>query len=344
MSCRIFLTFVVCTIVGVFGANMFQLEKRREDQIKILQQTCLSEVSRKNIRYINSLKKSTLWKTLGVPIAGMSAGSDPFDESGYEAPGGLLECEGFESLKEKFAFPNTLKVRRTNGMIEDGWTLNCFHLFFMVDRNQETDELIFYENGKPRWVYEVISPCRTLSKKIEIQNLELNCEKDDYETIAKIRALSDLCNIISEDTEFQIMKKAQLFLSKILKEKREKISELCEFYSNSNNVDPSYLELVGLEGFVKSENPTKIPTQWTSDKDYVFTGNPSATWTIKKTAEIKFSKTSGKWKCYFVSCFGNLGYQSIEVLRTALAPEDHFRVYAFIELLNFIQSHETLDE
>ena len=36
----------------------------------------------------------------------------------------------------------------------------------MVDRNQETVELIFYENGKPKWVYEVISPCRTLSKKL----------------------------------------------------------------------------------------------------------------------------------------------------------------------------------
>lgn len=174
----------------------------REDQIKILQQTCLSEVSCKNIRYIRSIKRAKVWKTLGVPIAGMSAGSDPFDDSGYEPPGGSLECEGFERLNKMFSFPNTLKVMCSGGKIEDGWTLNCFNLFFMVDRNQETDELIFYENEKPKWVYEVISPCRTLLKKLEIHTLELNCEKDDLETIAKIRALTDLCNIISEDTKF----------------------------------------------------------------------------------------------------------------------------------------------
>ena len=108
----------------------------REDQIKILQQTCLSKVSRKNISYINSLKSAKIWKTLGVPIAGMSAGSDPFDDSGYEPPGGLLECKGFKRLNKMFSFPNTLKVMHSGGKIEDGWTLNCFHLFFMVDRNQ----------------------------------------------------------------------------------------------------------------------------------------------------------------------------------------------------------------
>ena len=145
------------------------------------------------------------------------------------------------------------------------------------------------------------------------------------------------------------MKKAKHFFSIILDEKREEISKLCENYSKSNNVHPSCLELVGLEGFVKSENPHTIPTQWTSDKDYVFTGNPRATWTILKDSpyekrKISFCKTSGKWMCPFVSCFGNGKSASIESLRTALAPEDHFRVYAFIELLNFIQSHETLDE
>lgn len=134
-----------------------------------------------------------------------------------------------------------------------------------------------------------------------------------------------------------IREKAKLFLSKILEEKSEEISKLSkEFHSNEKKCVPlSCLELVGLEAFVKSENPTTIPTQWYSDKDYVFEGNPVHTWTISK---IMFYETGNKWGGHFLNDSNKkLRNGPIEVLRSALAPEDHFRVYAFIELLNFIQ-------
>jgi hypothetical protein len=134
-----------------------------------------------------------------------------------------------------------------------------------------------------------------------------------------------------------IREKAKLFLSKILEEKSEEISKLSkEFHSNEKKCVPlSCLELVGLEAFVKSENPTTIPTQWYSDKYYVFEGNPAHTWTISK---IMFYETGNKWGGHFLNDSNKkLRNGPIEVLRSALAPEDHFRVYAFIELLNFIQ-------
>ena len=462
-----------------------------EEQIEELKQSILSKVLHECESYFRSLKSAKVWKTLGVPIDGMSTGSDPFDESGYEPPGGLFGCGDLKVLSRKFGFPNKLKVIRTNGTTQDDWTLNCFNLWITVARNAETNELIFYENGKPIWVYEVKSPCGTLSKKLEIHNLELNCEKDDFETIAKIRLLTDLCNIISGHTEFPtasfgnnlkcgdnshydssdddsddddeenynlrkmsanglstnkydniistkkgimdkccvavkhttkenslndlnnglcvyltkkdttgendifasyvqcskypnqegntlchlhlnmnpeklikmedlikisvkasidhkyyqsyVDKKAELFLSEIFVGKSEEISKLREFYFNNNHVPTSCLELVGLERFVNPENPTTIPTQWTSKKDYVFTGNPEATWTFyKNTISFVETKTGGYWECLFLSCFDNVRSGSIEVLRTGLAPEDHFRVYTFIKLLNIIRS-ETLD-
>jgi hypothetical protein len=384
--CRYLLAVGIAGLLGCLTiSNLQQEQEEREKKIEELKQSILSKVLSENGRYIRSLKGANIWTTLGVPIDGMSAGSDPFDESGYEPPGGLFDCGDLKILSRKFGFPNKLKVIRTNGTTENDWTLNCFNLWIKVARDEETNELIFYENGKPKWFYEVKSPCGTLSKKLEIHNLELNCEKDDFETIAKIRALTDLCNIISGHTEFptesfgnnlkcgynsddsddddsdddddssddddeqdepveDIDEKAELFLLEIFEGKSEEITELRKFYSDTNHVPTSCLELVGLEGFVKSKNPTTIPTQWTSKKDYVFTGNPKTTWTIfNNTISFVKTETGGQWECLFLSFFESVRSGSIEVLRTGLAPEDHFRVYAFIKLLNIIRS-EPLDQ
>jgi hypothetical protein len=201
--CRYLLAVGIAALLGCLTiSNLQQEQEEREKKIEELKQSILSKVLSEHGRYIRSLKAANIWTTLGVPIDDGMAGSDPFDESGYEPPGGLFDCGDLNILSRKFGFPNKLKVIRTNGTTENDWTLNRFNLWIQVARDAETNKLIFYENGKPQWFYEVNSPCGNLSKKLEIHNLELNCEKDDFETIARIRALTDLCNIISGHTEF----------------------------------------------------------------------------------------------------------------------------------------------
>jgi hypothetical protein len=387
-----------------------------EEEIERLKNSIVNNILVECNSSITSMKKLNLKR---IPFSG------PFS--------GLFEFGALITLNKKLGFPKTLKVIN-DGVIQNDWT---FNLSFTVDIDQETGKLKFYEDRKPIWVYEVMSNCHTLSKKLEINTLKLNFEEDDLENIAKILALTDLCNIISENTEFPTTsfrnnlncgdnshydssdddsddsddededssdddsddededssdddsddededssdddsddsdddeessdddsddsdddeessdddsddydfsdianfnlktndEKAEcLFLKFLEKKSSYQMHQLEKLFNYSDNsVWPNWLRFVGLNRFIKKKNPEKIsrPTRYT---------NINMEWTIYTNQTI-FPGPIGKWICYAISCSDKLEIVEIESLTKTLAPEDHFRVYAFIKILNYFKN------
>ena len=149
-----------------------------------------------------------------------------------------------------------------------------------------------------------------------------------------------------DDTNTYTYIKAQEFLLKIHEENPEKISEMRDFYLKNEYACADWLNIFGLGGFVKKEDSIKIPTKLSSNKKYVITGNPAYSWTICGDKKISFYEGEGVWICTFMISLEHCArFHYIESLRTALPPEDHFRVYAFIQLLNNIKKDiELLNE
>ncbi len=94
--------------------------------------------------------------------------------------GGLFSL--IEPLDKMFNVTSNLIIRN-KGVLEDGWRMN-------------PQNLILYIQADGKVIFQVINPEGDLFD-INIKVLELSCEEDDIETIARIRVAAYICHIIS---------------------------------------------------------------------------------------------------------------------------------------------------
>ena len=100
------------------------------------------------------------------------------------------------------------------------------------------------------------------------------------------------------------------------------------------------LESFGLEKFADSSKPIGIPSN-----NIIENGNKDWMWNLRTSESMYFDNKTKVWFCGFKDVTGKVIDRPIDLLRTTLEPEDHFRVYAFIQLLNKIkEDRELLNE
>jgi DNA-directed RNA polymerase subunit F len=137
--------------------------------------------------------------------------------------------------------------------------------------------------------------------------------------------------------------KIQNFILEIFNNKIDEIDSLYELYTHKrgNRIYPRWLELVELGNFVKEENPDKVYIPGRNREGDIERG---ISWTIIRGKPFSLSE-KGVVYLFFVSSFGNLVKIAIESLKESLdSIDDHFKVDAFIKILNIMEQRKKINE